>query len=69
MPLVTPTITPIVYVKEVHIWEYKIVVRESEPRDMVDEAELNALGADGWEMTGIVTKPGASIYYFKRLKP
>ena len=44
------------------------MVRESEPREMVDEAELNALGADGWEMSGIIIKPESSIYYFKRLK-
>jgi hypothetical protein len=60
-------ITPIVYVKNKTVWEYKLVTRnlkEGPPR----EDELNKLGQDGWELAGVVTDSPLSYYYFKRLK-
>jgi hypothetical protein len=52
---------PVVYVRPQ--WEYKHVATETAP----DEAALNALGAEGWEMVGAVPLHGAVHFYFKRL--
>ncbi|MBS1795284.1 MAG: DUF4177 domain-containing protein [Acidobacteria bacterium] len=63
------------------IWEYK--TRDGTLRQMIlktdrtvaneinAEEELNKLGNDGWELTGIEEKPGDSmgpVYIFKRRK-
>lgn len=52
---------PLVYVAPV--WEYKRVVVETAP----DEAELNTLGAEGWELVGVVPVSDTVHLYFKRL--
>lgn len=55
---------PLVHVPPV--WEYKHVVRQaSEPP--LDEATLNTLGEEGWELAGVVTHSGTTHFYFKRL--
>ena len=46
-------------------WEYKDVVREV-ATELVSEAELNALGAEGWELTGVVPAGTQVHFYFKR---
>jgi hypothetical protein len=46
-------------------WEYKEVVREAST-GLLSEAELNALGADGWELAGVVPAAGQVHFYFKR---
>lgn len=46
-------------------WEYQEVVREV-GTDLLSEAELNALGAERWELTGIVPVGGRVHFYFKR---
>ena len=55
-----------VYVKKSLKWEYKQIVRNLENEQPLDEAELNAFGEDGWEMSGIAQHPPATYYYFKR---
>jgi hypothetical protein len=35
---------------------------------MLSEAELNALGKDGWELTGIVSLPNSVQFYLKRIR-
>lgn len=52
---------PLVYVQPV--WEYKHVVGENAPA----ESELNTLGAEGWELVGVVPASNAVHLYFKRL--
>lgn len=52
---------PLVYVQPV--WEYKHVVAQMAP----DEVALNALGAEGWELVGVVPAPDAMHFYLKRL--
>ena len=52
---------PLVYVQP--IWEYKHLAAEAAP----DEGELNALGADGWELIGVASGTGGVHLYFKRL--
>jgi hypothetical protein len=58
---------PIVYVKEKPVWEYKQLVRNLAQEKTPTEDELNALGADGWELVGIFTATPFVYFYFKRL--
>jgi hypothetical protein len=51
---------PMVYVYERQQWEYKISTSE-----MTDET-LNTLGAEGWELVGVVALPAITQFYFKR---
>jgi hypothetical protein len=46
-------------------WEYKEVVREI-ATGLLSEAELNALGTEHWELTGIVPAGARVHFYFKR---
>ena len=52
-----------VYVYEKQRWEYKVIVQTA-----VSEAELNSLGAEGWELVGVVTMPATTQFYFKRAR-
>ena len=52
-----------VYVYEKQRWEYKIIVRNA-----MTEEELNAFGAQGWELVGVVALPEKSQFYFKRIR-
>ena len=68
-PVVAPLITPVVYVQEKQVWEYKVVQRKAGEPGPVDEAELNTWGADGWELVGVIPHGTATVYIFKRRKP
>lgn len=46
-------------------WEYKRLTRPTDAPE-VDEADLNALGRDGWELVGVVPGPTSTHFYFKR---
>jgi hypothetical protein len=46
-------------------WEYKRLTRPADTPHMED-AELNALGHDGWELVGVVATAQGTQYYFKR---
>lgn len=61
-----PIRPPMVYVKKSLKWEYKQIVRDLEKEKPLDEAELDGLGKEGWEMSGIVQQPPITYYYFKR---
>jgi hypothetical protein len=37
-------------------------------QSVASEEELNALGAEGWELVGIVALPETSQFYFKRAR-
>ena len=56
--------SPMVYVYEKQRWEYKVIVQTA-----VSEAELNSLGAEGWELVGVVAMPETTQFYFKRARP
>jgi hypothetical protein len=56
-----------VYVKKPLKWEYKQIVRNLDEERAPDEAELNALGEEGWELSGIAQQPPLAYFYFKRL--
>jgi hypothetical protein len=45
-------------------WEYRQLYKPA--GETPDEAELNALGAEGWELTGVSPGPGGVHFYFKR---
>jgi hypothetical protein len=61
-----PIRPPMVYVKKSLKWEYKQVVRDLEQEQPLEASELNLLGEEGWEMTGIAQQPPKTYYYFKR---
>lgn len=54
--------TPMVYVYEKPQWEYRIIASE------MTQDELNSLGAEGWDLVGVVALPPKTQFYFKRLR-
>jgi len=62
-----PIRPPMIYIKQSAKWEYKQLVRNLEKENPPDEAELNALGTEGWEMSGVAQQPPFAYFYFKRL--
>jgi len=48
-------------------WEYRDVVRHVAEEGALSEAELNALGAEHWELTGVLAMGEAVHYYLKRV--
>ena len=61
-----PVRPPMIYVKKSLQWEYKQVSRDLANEQPLDEAELNMLGEEGWELTGIAQHPSKTYFYFKR---
>jgi hypothetical protein len=57
---------PMIYVKEVLVWEYKQLIRNLARDDPPTEAELNGLGKDGWELAGVFKDSPFVYFYFKR---
>lgn len=55
--------TPLVYVEPA--WEYRHVTRGLGGAELSD-AELTALGAEGWELVGIYGDQRNVHFYFKR---
>jgi hypothetical protein len=47
-------------------WEYKHVERPAGAEPPFPADELNALGADGWELTAVIPTPATVHFYFKR---
>ena len=62
-----PMHPPMVYITEPLRWAYKIIVRDLEAEKPLDEAELKALGKEGWEMAGVAQYSASLYFYFKRL--
>ena len=48
-------------------WEYHHV-RQQGDEPVLGKAELDALGAEGWELTAVVSGSGGLHFYFKRSK-
>lgn len=59
---------PMVYVQPEPIWEYHCMTRQLEEEKPPSVEELDELGAEGWELAGIVHQAPAVYFYFKRLK-
>ena len=68
----TPTgpvpITPMVYVKDKTVWQYKVLTRNLAKQEGPSEDDLNTLGKDGWELAAIFSDSPNVYFYFKRLK-
>lgn len=62
-----PVRPPMIYVEKETRWEYKQIVRNFEKEGPLDETELNKLGEEGWEMSGVAQQPPFIYFYFKRL--
>ena len=60
--------TPIVYVNEKVVWEYKHLVDELRGDGGATERRMNALGAEGWELAGVAAHRDTALFWFKRLK-
>lgn len=61
-----PIRPPMIYVERDLKWEYRQVVRDLENEKPLDEAELNALGEEGWELGGVAHYRTSAYFYFKR---
>lgn len=61
-------ITPMVYVKEKTVWEYKLLSRNLSKEEAPSEEELNRLGKEAWELAGAFTDSPFVHFHFKRLK-
>lgn len=57
---------PTVLVYEKQRWEYKVVSRTADEDAHSSEAELNALGEDGWELVALVHGSSTAQFYLKR---
>jgi hypothetical protein len=62
-----PVRPPMIYIEKKLKWEYKQIPRNLKKEKPLDEAALNALGEEGWEMSGIAHHPPFAYFYFKRL--
>jgi hypothetical protein len=58
--------TPMVYVRDRTVWQYKVVTRDV-PLSPSEE-ELNTFGKEGWELAAVLTQGGVTHFYFKRMK-
>lgn len=63
-----PLHSPMVFVKEPIAWEYKRLDRHLDKGGAPTAEELSELGADGWELAGILTAGESTCFYFKRPK-
>ena len=59
-----PLQPPVVYVAPA--WEYKHLERALAEEAPLGEQELNALGADGWELAAVIPTAARVHFYFKR---
>lgn len=58
---------PMVYIYEDTRWEYKRLDRDL-AEGVLTEEEMNTLGAEGWELAGVVSQPSRAYFYLKRLR-
>lgn len=66
-PQQEPVRPPMIYIEKPTKWEYKQIIRNLEKEGLPDEAELNKLGEEGWEMSGVAHQSPLAYFYFKRL--
>ncbi len=58
--------TPMVYLKERIVWQYRQVVRDLTLDDALSDEELDEIGAEGWELVSVVVYDGHMYWHFKR---
>lgn len=61
-----PLVPPTVYVTPA--WEYRHLSRDMSTDGPLTEDELNALGAEGWELTATLPAGTVIHFYFKRAR-
>ena len=66
-PQRSPAGSPMVYVYEQPKWEYRTLLKSSDDAPLT-EHDLNAMGADGWELVGVVRLPRNVQLFFKRAR-
>ncbi|MCE7986324.1 MAG: hypothetical protein DYG89_34555 [Caldilinea sp. CFX5] len=67
LPEAPPVAPPMIYVQKKVQWEYKQLVRNLSKETTLTADELNTLGQEGWELTGVTTDAPFVYFYFKRL--
>ena len=65
-PRPAPFPLPMVTVRDEPRWEYRRIVRNLRTEDPPTEKELDALGAEGWELTGLFSDSPFLYLYLKR---
>ena len=60
--------TPMVYVRDKTVRQYKLLTRNLAKEEAPSEEELNKLGKEGWELAGVFNDTPFLYFYFKRLK-
>ena len=61
-----PFTVPRIYISEPMHWEYRQLARDLQEEGELDDAALNELGADGWELAAAVPHAQKMTYIFKR---
>lgn len=61
-----PLQPPLVYVAP--SWEYRRLTRALAAEALPAEEDLNALGAEGWELAAVITESTRVHFYLKRLR-
>jgi hypothetical protein len=59
---------PMLYVYADTTWEYKLFSRDLTHEHLPTEEEMNSLGAEGWELAGVVSQPDKVHFYLKRVR-
>ena len=67
-PANVPAPSPMIYISQGPAWEYKQIVRDLSAEKLPTDAELNALGRDGWELVTVISRESGVYFYFKRTK-
>jgi len=62
----TPPV-PVVYVRDETTFVYKLVERDLNTEAPPTEDELNALGAEGWQIAGVATLDHHLLIYLQKL--
>ena len=62
----SPFPIPMVTVRDEPRWEYRRLTRNLRSEEAPSEAELNAMGEDGWELTGLFLDSPFLYLYLKR---
>lgn len=60
--------SPMIYVQEEIVWQYKYLAIDLQRDPMPDEKLLDELGADGWELASMIIHNQILHIYFKRMK-
>jgi len=63
LPFPSGAALPMPMVHVVPTWSYRHVQRPLAELGVLSESELNDLGAEGWELTGVVVE-GATVHFF-----